>query len=286
MRISTYQNASWAKHKLMDLSVEQQNARNRATTGKKYLKISDNPLATSKSFAIQHSLENIDRMKKDMADSNNILKRTESTLQGIYKAVSRAHDLTVQAANGTTNEENLEAIKKEVNQLLEQAIYLGNTKEDGRYLFGGDGQKQPFTPDGTYQGGTQDVTWTLDGGLEVKVFRNGQDVVGEAISTLKEIQGALENGDKTKLSSLIDESQQKMDGILNRTTEIGATMNTLSGLETILTEQTLTIQENRKELEDVDLAEAITELAYINATYEATLKAVSTMNKVSMLDYM
>ncbi|WP_369900258.1 flagellar hook-associated protein 3 [Bacillus manliponensis] len=286
MRISTYQNASWAKHKMMDLSVEQLHARNRVTTGKKYLKMSDNPLATSKSFAIQQSLENIGHMQKDIADSSNILKKTESTLQGIYKALSRARDLTVQAANGTTNDENMEAIKTEVNQLLEQAIYLGNTKEDGRYLFGGDSQQKPFTPDGDYQGSKNDVTWTLEGGFEVKVFRDGEELVGGVIDTLKEIQGALEKGDKAELSSLIDKSQEKMDGILNRTTEIGATMNTLSGFETILKEQTLTIQENRKELEDVDMAVAITELAYINATYEATLKAVSTMNKVSMLDYM
>lgn len=286
MRISTYQNASWAKHTLMDLNVEQQNARNRITTGKKYLKMSDNPVAASKSFAIQHSLENIEQMNKDIADTQNILKRTESTLQGIHKALSRANELTIEAANGTSSPENLAAIKEEVDQLLEQVIYLGNSQEDGRYLFGGDGSNKPFKPDGTYDGGTQDVTWTLDGGFEVKVFRRGDEVVGEAINTLKEIQGALENGDQAALSGLIEDNQKNMDKILNRTTEIGATMNTLSGFEMVLTEQTLTIQENKSALEDVDMAEAITELAYISATYEATLKAVSTMDKVSMLDYM
>ncbi len=63
-------------------------------------------------------------------------------------------------------------------------------------------------------------------------------------------------------------------------------MNTVDTFKTILSEQNLALQENRKEIEDVDLAAAISGLAYINATYEATLKAVSTMSKTSILDYM
>lgn len=73
---------------------------------------------------------------------------------------------------------------------------------------------------------------------------------------------------------------------MNRTTEVGSILNTVDTFKTILSEQNLALQENRKEIEDVDLAVAISDLAYINATYEATLKAVSTMSKTSILDYM
>ena len=53
----------------MDLNVQQQYHRNQVTSGKKNLLMSEDPLAASKSFAIQHSLANIEQMQKDLADS-------------------------------------------------------------------------------------------------------------------------------------------------------------------------------------------------------------------------
>ena len=89
----------------------------------------------------------------------------------------------------------------------------------------------------------------------------------------------MQNGDQKALKPLLEENKQNLDGIINRTTEVGSTMNTMETFKTILSEQNVALQENRKEIEDVDLAVAISDLAYINATYEATLKAVSTMSK-------
>ncbi|PFD78311.1 flagellar hook-associated protein 3 [Bacillus cereus] len=287
MRVSTFQNASWAKNQLMDLNVQQQYHRNQVTSGKKNLFMSEDPLATSKSFAIQHSLANIEQMQKDLADSKNVLTQTENTLQSVLKSLTRADQLTVQALNGTNSEKELQAMGVEIDQILKQVVYLANTKEQGRYIFGGDSaENPPFTEDGTYQGGKNDVNWQLNDGYDFKAFRNGDALLSPVIKTLKQMSEAMQNGDPKALQPLLEENKQNLDGVINRTTEVGSTMNTMETFKTILSEQNLALQENRKEIEDVDLAVAISDLAYINATYEATLKAVSTMSKTSILDYM
>ncbi|EJV88614.1 flagellar hook-associated protein 3 [Bacillus cereus] len=287
MRVSTFQNASWAKNQLMDLNVQQQYHRNQVTSGKKNLLMSEDPLAASKSFAIQHSLANMEQMQKDIADSKNVLTQTETALQGVLKSLTRADQLTVQASNGTNSEKELKAIGVEIDQILKQVVYLANTKEQGRYIFGGDSvEKPPFTEDGTYQGGKNDVNWQLNDGYEFKAFRNGEALLSPVIKTLKQMSEAMQNGDPKALKPLLEGNKQNLDGIINRTTEVGSTMNTMETFKTILSEQNVALQENRKEIEDVDLAVAISDLAYINATYEATLKAVSTMSKTSILDYM
>ncbi|MDP1456700.1 MULTISPECIES: flagellar hook-associated protein 3 [Bacillus cereus group] len=287
MRVSTFQNANWAKNQLMDLNVQQQYHRNQVTSGKKNLLMSEDPLAASKSFAIQHSLANIEQMQKDIADSRNVLSQTENTLQGIVKSLTRVDQLTVQALNGTNSEKELKAIGAEVDQILKQVVYLANTKEQGRYLFGGNSAgKPPFADDGTYQGGNEDVMWKLNDGYEIKAFRKGEDLLTPAIQTLVKMKDTLQSGDQKALQPFLEENKKNLDSVINRTTEVGSTMNTVDTFKTILSEQNLALQENRKEIEDVDLAAAISELAYINATYEATLKAVSTMSKTSILDYM
>ncbi|AND07225.1 flagellar hook-associated protein 3 [Bacillus thuringiensis] len=287
MRVSTFQNANWAKNQLMDLNVQQQYHRNQVTSGKKNLLMSEDPLAASKSFVIQHSLANMEQMQKDIADSKNVLTQTENTLQGVLKSLTRADQLTVQALNGTNSEKELQAIGVEIDQILKQVVYLANTKEQGRYIFGGDSaENPPFTEDGTYQGGKNDVNWQLNDGYEFKAFRNGEALLSPVIKTLNQMSEAMKNGDHKALKPLLEGNKQNLDGIINRTTEVGSTMNTMETFKTILNEQNVALQENRKEIEDVDLAVAISDLAYINATYEATLKAVSTMSKTSILDYM
>ncbi|PFJ17246.1 flagellar hook-associated protein 3 [Bacillus cereus] len=287
MRVSTFQNANWAKNELMRLSSQQQYHLNQVASGKKNIFMSEDPLAASKSFAIQHSLANIGQMQKDLADSKSVLKQTESTLQGVYKSLTRVNELTTQALNGTNGPEELKAIGAEVDELLKQVVYLANTKERGQYIFGGDDATQPpFKEDGTYQGGENDVKWTLNDGYELKVFRNGEDVFSPTIETLMKIKDALQNGDQEALRPLLEENGQNLDKVLNTTTEIGSIINTLDAFDTILKEQNIALSENKKEIEDVDLAAAISDLAYMNAAYEATLKAVSTMNKISILDYM
>jgi len=232
-------------------------------------------------------LANMEQMQKDIADSKNVLTQTENTLQGVLKSLTRADQLTVQALNGTNSEKELQAIGVEIDQILKQVVYLANTKEQGRYIFGGDSAKNPpFTEDGTYQGGKNDVNWQLNDGYEFKAFRNGEALLSPVIKTLKQMSEAMKNGDQKALKPLLEGNKQNLDGIINRTTEVGSTMNTMETFKTILNEQNVALQENRKEIEDVDLAVAISDLAYINATYEATLKAVSTMSKTSILDYM
>ncbi|MEH7458841.1 flagellar hook-associated protein 3 [Bacillus pseudomycoides] len=287
MRVSTFQNANWAKNQMMGLNVQQQYHRNQVTSGKKNLLMSEDPLAASKSFAIAHSLEDITQMQKDITDSKNILTQTETALQGISTSLKRANQLTLQALNETNGPNELRAIGAEVDQILKQVVYLANTKEQGRYIFGGDSVAQsPFQENGTYQGGQNDVIWQLNDGYEFKAFRNGKEVLSPAIETLMKMRDALQNGDQQALRPLSDENKQNLDKVLDRITEVGSTMNTMDTFKTILSEQNLALQENRKEIEDVDLAVAISDLAYINATYEATLKAVSTMSKTSILDYM
>ncbi|MEH6888791.1 flagellar hook-associated protein 3 [Bacillus sp. JJ864] len=287
MRVSTFQNVNWAQSELMRLNSQQMYHRNQVTSGKKNIRMSEDPLAASKSFAIQHSLANIEQMQKDLADSKSVLKQTESSLQGVYKSLSRVNDLTIQALNGTNGPKELQATGAEVDQLLKQVVYLANTQENGRYIFGGEVTTQPpFAADGAYRGGNQDVKWTLNDGYTVPVFRNGKDLLTPTIETLVKIKDAMQTGNQQALETLKQENKDNLDKVLGRTTEVGATLNTLNAFETILNEHNLALSENRKEIEDVDLAVAISDLSYINATYEATLKAVSTMSKISILDYM
>ena len=63
--------------------------------------------------------------------------------------------------------------------------------------FGGDSaEKPPFTDDGTYQGGENDVMWKLNDGYEIKAFRKGDELLTPVIQTLVKMKDAMQSGDQ------------------------------------------------------------------------------------------
>ena len=55
--------------------------------------MSEDPLAASKSFAIQHSLANMEQMQKDIADSKNVLTQTENTFTRCFEIFNKSRPI-------------------------------------------------------------------------------------------------------------------------------------------------------------------------------------------------
>lgn len=287
MRISTFQHANWTKQEMMRVQTEVAVNQQKVSSGKKNLRLSDDPLAASKSFAIGHALRNIEQMQRDITDTKNVLSNTEVALNGIQKALDRTNVLVLQSLNGTQSKEDMKAAASEVASIIKQVEYLGNTQYDGRYIFGGSKYSEaPYAEDGTYKGDDQKVQWQLNENYSVTVFRSGNEAITPALQTLKTIYEQLNSGDTQGLQTSLETNRTNMDKVTNATTEIGATSSTIQTFTDILGEQEVALQENRSSVEDVDMAKAISDLSYMNATYQATLQAVSMMNKVSILNYM
>ncbi|MFX3622734.1 MAG: flagellar hook-associated protein 3 [Ectobacillus sp.] len=287
MRISTFQHAAWTKRDMMRVQAEVAKNQQKVSSGKKHLRMSDSPLDTGKSLAIGHTLRQIEQMQRDITDSKNMLSTTETALTGIQEALDRANALVIQSLNGTQSKEDLRTTATEVEALVKQVIYLGNTQYDGRYIFGGsDYEQPPFQEDGTYAGGNKEVSWNIHESYSVTVFHNGNETIAPALQTLQNIYSQLKNGDIEGLKSSLEANKSNMEAIISSIGEVGSTSATVQSFDDMLHEQKITLTEKLSSVEDVDLAEAISDLSYMNATYQATLQVVSTMNKVNILNYM
>ncbi|UOY93392.1 flagellar hook-associated protein 3 [Ectobacillus sp. JY-23] len=287
MRISTFQHANWTKHEIMRVQTSVAENQQRVSSGKKYLRPSDDPLAAGKTLAIGHALRHIEQMEKDITDVKNVLSNTEGALSNLQQALDRTNTLVLQALNGTQSPEDKKAIAHEVASLIKQVKYLGNTQYDGRYIFGGSKtETAPYDDNGAYQGDDQSVTWKLNEGYDVTVFQSGNKVITPALRTLETIYEKLNTNDMAGLQTALTENRRNTDNVINAITEVGAIGSTIQSFSDILGTQKIALEESRSAVENIDMAEAISDLSYMNATYQATLQAVSMMNKVSILNYM
>ena len=131
---------------------ERMDALNRnLSTGKKFLKPSDDPLGVSKSLRLNTDISTMSQFKRNVEDSQSWLGTTETATDNMINVLQKVRELTVQGANGTNATSERGAISSEIDQLKEQLIHIGNTSYAGSYIFSGYKTDKPLLKeDGTY----------------------------------------------------------------------------------------------------------------------------------------
>lgn len=120
-------------------------------TGKKIHRPSDDPIGTTRSLQIRSDVRILEQHKSSTKDAVSWMTTTEDAVASYVDALQRSRELTVQASSGTLTEEDTIKINKEIEELREHIISLGNTSYGGKYVFSGKQTDQPLlNPDGSY----------------------------------------------------------------------------------------------------------------------------------------
>ena len=151
MRISTTQITSSGVREMLLRQAELQYTQLQLSTQKRVLKPSDDPVAATSINFLRTEIAQIEQFNKngDQAKASNELE--ESVLASMTNIVFRIKELSVSLGNGTYSGLELNAVKVEMEERLEELIGLGNTKNaNGDFLFSGSLVKtKPFTQDST-----------------------------------------------------------------------------------------------------------------------------------------
>jgi flagellar hook-associated protein 3 FlgL len=105
-------------------------------------------------------------------------------------------------------------------------------------------------------------------------------------AALEDLKFALEDDDQAAIQTVIDQ----LDGAVGQMSEgrgiIGGRLNLVDSAKQDLSQRNLTIEGLRSEIEDVDMAEAITRLTQVESTFQATLGTAARVVQQSLLDYL
>ncbi len=282
-------------------------------SGTKYEKPSDDPVALVRSLTYRKGLEEIKRYRNSIREGKAYLRTMEGAYEGLENIVMRAKQLAIQARNDTLSPQNREALAKEVDNLLKEALALANTKHGERYVFGGnqpvgykDGEA-PFKlvrqalPGGQvkeeviYQGGEEDLYYSYAAGERILVGRNGNEAIGETelfdtLIGLKKTLAAANSADPHReieeLGVHIDRLDRVLNNLINERTALGARMDHLELKENLYLDLKDTIQENLSDTEDADLLEVATKLKARETAYQAALAATSKVMQMSLVNYL
>lgn len=141
-----------------------------------------------------------------------------------------------------------------------------------------------------YRGDSNDRSQEISPHQEMIMNLHGEKAFGEkqeVFEALFEVYRALFDNDRETLgNSALAKIDQSVDRFLERLAEVGARSNRVEVMQNTLDSENLYLREVRSNIEDIDLANVITEFTMQENAYRAALSTAAMMLQPSLVDYL
>ncbi|MBU0721569.1 flagellar biosynthesis protein FlgL [bacterium] len=143
----------------------------------------------SETMRLDNEVVVLGQIKKSTQSGYKISNQTDVVLNEFETSMNRMRTLLLQAANGTNDEDSLDAIAAELRGVEDHFMSLSNTSINGQYLFSGSAvNTKPIAADGTYMGNGVSMNAFLGSGVKQQYNLSGADLfLGEEVLQRREI---------------------------------------------------------------------------------------------------
>lgn len=262
-------------------------------TGKKISRPSDDPVIAMKAMSYRTEVIEVEQYKRNVGEVHNWMDNSDSALDKTTQTLQRMRELTIKASNSTNDHDELESIRKEIEQLEEHLVDLANTNVNGRYIFNGSNTEEKpveFT-DGTVEKvsvGTKDVYIEVANMTKIQANISPDTVfTQELFDNIAALKNALEHvEDRSDLNESIEALDKNINDTIDARATLGARMNRMELIEHRLDEQEVIAKKTMSMNEDIDFEVAITNLITQESLHRAALSAGSRIIQPSLIDFL
>lgn len=269
-------------------------------SGKQINKVSDNPYEAIKILNMQNEINDVERYNYNCDEITGWLDSTDDALDKIGN-ISSEIKVLLTSISGAYGEDEIKAIRSEINEKVKQIGEALNTTYAGRFIFGGSNTDE--APVEIFENADGIVELKLKPGAnEDKLKAEISDGIGidynltasqvtdnlKGLNTINNILVELGNDpiDKEKIQELNSELGDYMNHVLNNRSAIGARSNTVSNVKSSNDENILRLKGVYSDMQDVDWAEKYIELTSAQMIYNSSMQVGAKMIQPTLLDYL
>lgn len=111
------------------------------------------PTIFNKTLSLDFNIKTLEQSKEVANYASSFTKNTDAALKELSESMTNFKSKLVQGANDIHSETSRLAIAKDLKAIRDHFLSIANTSIGGEYIFGGTATtKQPFNPDGSYNG--------------------------------------------------------------------------------------------------------------------------------------
>lgn len=321
MRVSTTQIYENATLNLNRNQTDLFRLQNQISTGRRVLSPEDDPVASAQALVTLQSQAVNKQYLENQGNAKVQLTMAETTLDGITNVVQYVRERAVQLGNGALGDQQRQAIATDLQQKFDELVALANAQNgEGLYLFSGfRGGTRPFSLSGNvgapFDVNNPSVNFNGDGGervLQVEASREmGVTVSGDdAFMRLRNSAGDNESlfdvfqnliavaqrpatswpGGSAEfaqnLAGSLSQLDRGLENILRVRATVGARLSELDSLETVATDLDVQFAERVSNLQDLDFAQAISDLTRKQIQLEAAQRSFVQISGLSLFNFL
>lgn len=256
-------------------------------TGQVLNQPSDNPAAVTQVLALSSQASQLTSWQTNADTATSWLGTANNTANSALESMQTAQSLLLQSLNqGAQDPTTYEALGDQLQGVVSNLLSLSNTQYEGRPIFAGTSAvSQAYDANGNYQGNS-DVPTVVIGpgsgvGQTVGLSVPGTTIFGVGASnvfaTLTTAATALLSGTPTsaELSTALSALTANISTAQQAAAVLGDSAQEVTSASSSLTSQVARIQSDQSDLEDVNVATAMTQLDSETTNYQAALWAAS-----------
>jgi len=259
---------------------------------------SDDPARAANALAVRAEQRATAQYTRNAENGNGWLTTLDTALGASTTILNRVRDLTVQGANaGTMTPAAKEAIAVQIDGLKKDLLTQANATYLGRTVFAGNSDaKAAFTADGAYSGTLVDgkvvsVERRVGADSTVRVDADGAAVFGTGATSvftlLDNISSALRSSDPTvSVSAHLAAIDTHVTTVIGARSEVGARQDRIESASASLVAQKGSLEAQRVQLEDADLATVILDLKLQEIAYQSALAVTARVIQPTLMDFL
>jgi flagellar hook-associated protein 3 FlgL len=275
------------------------------SSGKQVINPSDAPDQAAAIQRLKSVLNHQDSYAKALTTVKARLEGEDSNLQSVSDILIRAKELSVQSANDTLNPANRKALAVELKGLRDQMLSLANSRDtNGNFLFAGSRVKQaPFSQDQigqvVYKGdqtrmqvrvGEQRTIPLNRSGAEafvpvVRTDASGQKSARDFFGVMDDLIAGVSNSDRAAMQRGVGEMDNLLNGVSLARANIGTDLNVVEQQTQAIDETKLTLKTTLSNVEDLDMAQAITQMNKQMLSLEASQSSFAKITQLNLFNF-
>ncbi|MFW6327878.1 MAG: flagellin [Bacteroidota bacterium] len=265
---------------------------NQTATGKKLEKVSDDPVDYTKVESFRNAISNNSQYLEGINLAKGWIDVSMTGLDQINEGLMTAKEIAIRAADISNNGDNWETFRDQINDIIEDTVSLSNSTFMGKAVFAGTKSKtdKAFIYNDnsiTYTGNDKKINREIADNYYVDINTTGQELIEtEAFDNLINFKNALDNGDTDAITKAIDLLDDSSAEIGKRSAAIGSAKIQIVNTENRLNTANVNLKSYLSNLEDADMAEAITNYKNEETAYQAALHSTSNAINLNILNFL
>ncbi|WP_267425461.1 MULTISPECIES: flagellar hook-associated protein FlgL [unclassified Curtobacterium] len=289
-RVTTQMSMVAATNRLQAGAAKLAQLTEQATTLKNIGKPSDDPVGTASAMQVRKEQAANAQFSRNADDAAGWLATTDSALGDVYSVLSKARDLTVQAANtGSMSDTDRDAVVTQLRVLSADLAASANTKYGSRSVFAGSSTAATaFDPAAGWSSSTATVDRRVGDGSTLRVDTSGQAVFGtgstSVFAAIDSIVTDLQNG--VDVNPRLNELDAHLTTVRGAQADVGVRHASALAAQSSLKTSSVDLEGRRSSIEDKDLAKAVLDLQLQQTNYQAALAVTAKVLQPTLMDYL